>query len=147
MKSALKACDKGAYYICTKVGDLYLHIYEYGLDYRLAYLENPDILPKDPQKALYYYKKAYENGIDYGCYLMGLTYYREKEVRDLKLAEKYLKISCEKNEEYGCLYLSYVYEDKNDIQNALFYAKKGCDLGSVNSCQQYERLEKKLNNK
>ncbi|MDR1007842.1 MAG: sel1 repeat family protein [Campylobacteraceae bacterium] len=147
MKSALKACDKGAYDLCINAGRLYLHVYEHDLNYRLVYLQNPDILPKDMQKALYYYKKAYENGIDDGYYKTGLTYYREKEVRDLKLAEKYLKISCDKNDKHGCFYLSYTYEDMNDMQNALLYAKKGCDLDSTNPCRQYERLEKKLNNK
>ncbi|MDR1461346.1 MAG: sel1 repeat family protein [Campylobacteraceae bacterium] len=146
MKYAKKACSKNIYEACINVGNLYLHIYEHSLNYRMVYLTNPNILPKDPQKALEYFKKAYENGLDDGYYQTGMAYYREKSVRNLKLAAKYFKIVCDKNNGYACYYLSEVYKDINDISNAMIYAKKGCDLNNKNSCQQYEWLEKKLNN-
>ncbi|MDR2081555.1 MAG: sel1 repeat family protein [Campylobacteraceae bacterium] len=142
---AKKACDRKIYKACIYVGQLYLHIYDHSLDYRLAYIQNPDILPKDPKKALQYYKKAYENGIDDGYYQTGLAYFREKEIYNLKLAEKFLKIACEKNDKYGCFYLSEVYEKGKDLQNAMIYAEKGCGLEHTPSCDQIKRLEKKLN--
>ncbi|MDR0665909.1 MAG: sel1 repeat family protein [Campylobacteraceae bacterium] len=145
MRYALKACDKKIYKACINVGDLYLHMYEHALDYRLAYFENPDILPKDPQKALYYYKKAYENGIDDGYYKTGMAYYREKAIYDLKAAAKYLKIVCDKSDGHGCFYLSEVYASGKDMQNAMIYAKKGCDLNNTGACDQVTWLKKKLN--
>ena len=135
----IDACEKNDYERCIGLGVGYM---------RSNYRGIP--VSKDLQKSKYYFKKACEAGKAQGCNNLAMVY---KTLKDKENMLKYLTQACDTlSYKDSCKYLSIFYsrgmkkekfgfELKKDKEKVLMYARKGCELGSMQACYKVKKLD------
>jgi TPR repeat protein len=150
LKYAIKSCDGGIYGACTDAGSIYRYS---EISYnqlagavqageKLDYYLSKGFVPQNINKAIFYFKKACDNGIIEGCYDLGLLYDGDKNMRDFKKASIYFEKACDKHNDRACYYLGLAYKEgkgvEQDAIKAKGYLKKSCELGNSFACKEYD---------
>ncbi|MBQ4487725.1 hypothetical protein SAMN02910344_02189 [Ruminobacter amylophilus] len=124
-----KACLREMYgYACTNLGMLYYYGkgVEANNDTADAYFRKACELYHDGEgcyRHAYMYSKGLNGPID-----------KESAKKYERVAEKYYKEACDKNNGEQCGRLSHFYRESKNYEKAVFYAIKACDLNDVYGC-------------
>ena len=94
-------------------------------------------------------KEDCNNGKKTSCVKMGMLYYsgQDKEIRiSVKKAQKFFSKACNKRSAKGCYYLAFTHLRggkgvKKSDKKAMYDFARGCHLGNMSSCDQYDKLE------
>lgn len=106
-------------------------------------------ITQDYQKALYYYKKAADLGLEGAYNNLGCMYGSGKGVeRDYYTARRYFQKGADLGDKMACDNLGSYYENGTgggaDKYKALKYYKKACDLGNKDGCENFRRLKNEM---
>ncbi len=127
---AKKACDLGLSRGCAE--------YAWFFDEAVG-------VPEDDEKSRKILKRECNRGHQFSCASLATLHAAgEGGEQDRALAEKMAKDACNKNESFGCVVSNWVLsgglnataEQKADanMEEATYFAEKGCELGSVRAC-------------
>ncbi len=129
-----EACNKGDTYACDHLGNK---------------LKDSDLRQSSEffQKAFSIRKEKCNRGDALSCVDLGYMYINGDGVeKNIKEAFSLWEKACNKLKNMiGCFVLALHYElDKRDIQKALLFYKKACDLGDYASCEDFIETQKKF---
>ncbi len=152
-KNILYSCNNGDYEACVDV----------------AYGYNKGVygLPKNINNSIYYAQMACDGGVYKGCQAVKEitrgTYECHKNTlpnQAIKSANNFLmmnegakarkcyEVACNKDNAKGCKMLGDMYNYGNgavyNYDTAKTYYIKGCNLGDINACEEYRKLDRKI---
>ena len=94
-------------------------------------------------------KEDCNNGNKHSCVKIGILYYtgQDKEISlNVKKAQQFFNKACNKRSAQGCYYLAFTHLRggkgvKKSDKKAMYDFARGCHLGNMSSCDQYDKLE------
>lgn len=130
-----KSCDSGNVEACKNLGELYY--WGRGIE-------------QDREKSKPFFEKACNKKDGEACRSLGVIYGRfyEGGGGDYFTANKYFEKSCEYKHALGCVSLGYSYYAgkgvRQNLETAVEFYGKGCDLGEQDGCKRYKETNVKL---